>query len=254
MWARTLSTSASVVEWRTRYNSEPLVCLFRMLLNIRFSVIHEAELSHAAGSAESWSVSASQPYIVNPAVPAPAAHVACGWAGDAPLHSLGDLDAMQSPQERSWTCDFPSARELICNFGRHVDERDAIADDSCLVSAQMLIQHEWNLSRRALRSTARPPHQGQSSAVNIWGNDWTWIKNTGKNNRLQHKHLLFVALLGPSEGQLQPCLLTPATGPSSCWNLSNINCSSTQEPAVKKRWSGPAASCGLHICFWRGPC
>lgn len=40
------------------------------------------------------------------------------------------------------TCDFPSARELICNFGGHVDEHEAIADDSCLVSAQMLIQHE----------------------------------------------------------------------------------------------------------------
>lgn len=72
-----------------------------MLLNIKFSFIHEAELSHAAGGAESWSVPASQPYIVNLAIPAPAGHVARGWAGDAPLHSLGDLDAMQSPQERS---------------------------------------------------------------------------------------------------------------------------------------------------------
>lgn len=42
----------------------------------------------------------------------------------------------------SRTCDFPSARKLICNFGGHVDKHEAIADDSCLVSAQMLIQHE----------------------------------------------------------------------------------------------------------------
>lgn len=54
------------------------MCLFRMLLNIKFSVVHEAELSHAAGSAESWSVLASQPYIVDLAVPAPAGHATCG--------------------------------------------------------------------------------------------------------------------------------------------------------------------------------
>lgn len=63
------------------------------------------------------------------------------------------------------TCDFPSARKLICNFGGHVDEHDATADDSRLVAAQMLIQHEGNLTRGALRSSARPPHKLRPSAV-----------------------------------------------------------------------------------------
>lgn len=42
----------------------------------------------------------------------------------------------------SRTCDSPSGCELICYFAGHVDKHDAIDDDSYLVAAQMLIQHE----------------------------------------------------------------------------------------------------------------
>lgn len=86
-----------------------------------------------------------------------AGHVACCWAGEDPTLRYIPWETLMPCSHRdgvltSPACDSPSACELICYFAGHVDKNDAIADDSYLVAAQMLIQHEWNLSRDRLRS------------------------------------------------------------------------------------------------------